>query len=302
MADIKSPPITYNGTLDDVLTPSFFSDNRRNFSQGTVGNGIYDLEYYNAQQVQLYIGDVLVDEITDLQISTSQSKKPVYGYASQMFDGVSHGTFIVQGSFSINFKESGYLWLILHRYKRFQNTTDDILAKYSGTGNERADAVTTVRNKGFTGTKVLGGKNIPFVRIKDKQKERDFISRASIERIVKNEATKDERFEFYQNLAGYATVNNPGALDTAFEDIVEAFEDQVWQEDISDVDNDTRRVDDNFFDDFDMFVVFGDYTKPGSNHTVRRIRNVHLVGQAQQIGLSDGTIVENYQFFARNLL
>src|SRR5678809_314400 len=95
----------------------------------TVGSSIYDLDYFSSQQAALYIGDVFVDEVIALSYSVQQSKTPIYGYASQLFDAVSHGTVIVQGQFSVNFKESGYLWLILHRYKRFQNAVDETLEK-----------------------------------------------------------------------------------------------------------------------------------------------------------------------------
>ncbi len=269
----------------------------------TIGSPIYDLEYFSSNQAALYIGDVFVDEVIALSYSVQQSKSPIYGYASQLFDAVSHGTVLVQGQFSVNFKESGYLWLILHRYKRFQNAVDETISRYNNVKDQFT--ATDVGGKIVnvpTSKRILGGKNVPFARIQDKNKEFDFISRAGIERLVTGEASRDERFSFYQNLAGYATISNPKAKDKVFEDIVEVFEDQVWQEDVSELDDFTRRVDDNFFDDFDMFVVFGDYTKPGANHTVRRIRNVHLLGMSQSIESSGEPISEHYSFLARNII
>lgn len=267
----------------------------------TVGSSIYDLDYFSSQQAALYIGDVFIDEATSISFSVQQSKTPVYGYASQLFDGVSKGTVLVQGQFSINFKESGYIWLVLQRYKRFENQVDDTLKKYNNVKDKFSPLDVGKKNVGG-GKQILGGKNNPFARIQNKNKEYDFISRAGIERLVSGDASKDERFTFYQNLAGYATISNPTAKDKVFEDIVEVFEDQVWQEDVSDLDNFTRRADDNFFDDFDMFCVFGDYTKPGANHTVKRLRNVHILGQAQSIDPDSGVLQEIYTFFARNII
>jgi hypothetical protein len=297
--DIKDAPASSD---HDLLRPAFLNEPVKRTK--TIGSSIYDLDYYSgAGQAALYIGDVFVDEVTSFSYSVQQSKMPIYGYASQLFDRVSHGTVLVQGQFSINFKESGYLWLVLHRYKRFQNTVDQTIEKY----NQVPDQFTAVDVGGRVtklppSKRILGGRNVPFARFQDKNKEYDFISRAGIERLVSGEASRDERFSFYQNLAGYATISNPRAKDKVFEDIVEVFEDQVWQEDVSDLDDFTRRADDNFFDDFDMFCVFGDYSKPGANHTVKRIRNVHIMGQAQSIDNNGEPLQEIYTFCARNII
>lgn len=281
---------------DSVVDPTFGNNPTRN-----VGSSIYDLDYFGSQQAALYIGDVFIDEATSFSYSVQQSKTPIYGYASQLFDAVSAGTVLVQGQFSINFKEAGYIWLVLQRYKRFQNQVDATLQRYNNVSDKFTAAQVGRKNVGG-GKQILGGANNPFARIVDKNREYDFISRAGIERLVTGEASKDERFTFYQNLAGYATISNPKAKDKVFEDIVEVFEDQVWQEDVSDLDDFTRRADDNFFDDFDMFCVFGDYSKPGANHTVKRIRNIHILGQAQSVDPDSGVIQETYSFFARNIL
>lgn len=294
MADIQSP-----AKLGDSSINPAFADLQ---STRTVGSSIYDLEYFTSQQAALYIGDVFIDEAVGINYSIQQSKSPIYGYASQLFDAVSAGTVLAQGQFTINFKESGYIWLVLQRYKRFQNQVDATIQRYNNVQDKFTAAQVGKKSIGGTGKQILGGRNNPFARIVDKNKQFDFISRAGIERLVTGEASKDERFTFYQNLAGYATISNPTAKDKVFEDIVEVFEDQVWQEDVSDIDDFTRRADDNFFDDFDMFVVFGDYTKPGANHTVKRIRNVHILGQAQSVDPDSGTLMETYSFFARNII
>lgn len=286
-------------STDDLITPDFAK------TPG-VGSYIYDLDYFTSSQCALYIGDVFVDEVVNISYSVQQSKTPIYGYASQLFDTVAPGQVIVQGQFTINFKEAGYLWLVLQRYKRFETTLDNTLNKLISPklknqfGSQSTLDVAKAQNGG--GSTLLGGTNNPFARIKKNGKNDDFISRASIERLVSGAATKDERFQFYQSLAGYATVDNPNAQDTAFENIVEAFEDQVFQDNIKDIDQMTRRVDDNFFDNFDMFVLYGDYTKPGANHTVRRIRNAYLLSTGQQVGDNEGNILESYQFLARNIL
>ncbi len=261
------------------------------------GSGPYDLQYYSGNQAQIYIGDVLIDEVTSFHYSVRQSKAPVYGYASQLFDAVAPGQVLVQGSFSVNFVESGYLWLILNRYKSFQNNLDKALNRIPGLKNVSPSSVLSSK-----GTKVSGGSNIPYSRITNNNKSLDFISQANIKKLINGQSSTDERFEIYKNIAYYATINQPSDVNSAYQQIVNVFEDEVWQEDIADVDLLARRVDDNFFDDFDMFVIFGDFTKQGTSHTVRRIRNVHLLGQAQSIELGGEPLQESYEFFARNII
>src|SRR3990167_10850494 len=116
--------------FSDVLEPGFMQDSSKKPTP-LVGAGIYDLDYYSGSQCSLYIGDVYIDEAVGMSFTVSQNKQPIYGYASQLFDAVSYGNVIVQGSFAVNFKESGYLWLVLHRYKRFENATNTIVERYA---------------------------------------------------------------------------------------------------------------------------------------------------------------------------
>ncbi len=73
----------------------------------------YNLDYFSGAQAQIYIGGILLDEITTLQWNEHQSKVPLYGYASQYFDEVARGAVLVQGQFSINFIQPNYLYSVL---------------------------------------------------------------------------------------------------------------------------------------------------------------------------------------------
>jgi len=79
-------------------------------------------EYFSGSQASLFIGDIWVDDIVDIQYSVEHSQRPIYGYGSQHFDFVSRGNILVSGSFSVNFREPNYLWLILSRYAKFDAT------------------------------------------------------------------------------------------------------------------------------------------------------------------------------------
>ena len=79
--------------------------------------GIYDTQYFSGAQCSVFIGDVWVDEITSITLAVQQSKSPLYGYADEYYRDVARGQVIVNGEFSINFKEAGYLYLVLKRYR-----------------------------------------------------------------------------------------------------------------------------------------------------------------------------------------
>ena len=72
----------------------------------------YPYDYYAGQMARIFFGHIWVDDIVTIQYALNQNKMPVYGYASQQFDAVARGQIIVNGNFTIAFKETGYLNII----------------------------------------------------------------------------------------------------------------------------------------------------------------------------------------------
>lgn len=72
----------------------------------------YKPYYYSGVQAQIYFEDILIDEVIQFGFSTVTNRAPIYGYASKLFDTVADGNLIVQGSFTINFVEAGYVNII----------------------------------------------------------------------------------------------------------------------------------------------------------------------------------------------
>ena len=106
-------------------SPGFRSD----YDVGSVNK----FDFYSGSQITVWFGDILVDDINSIQWTRVQNKKPIYGYASQQFDAVAKGTILIQGDFSINFRQRGYLSVILdeikYLYKRYTgNLKDDEIA------------------------------------------------------------------------------------------------------------------------------------------------------------------------------
>jgi len=82
-------------------------------------------QYYSGNQATLFIGDVWVDDIISIDYTLQHSRMPQYGYGSQHFDFLPKGSILITGSFTINFREPNYLWIILERYKHFNKTKEE---------------------------------------------------------------------------------------------------------------------------------------------------------------------------------
>lgn len=82
----------------------------------------FSKEYFSGAQVQIYFGDTFIEEAVALEYSLVENVAPIYGFASHTFDKVARGTRMVQGSFTINFTEAGYLQTVLDRLSNKMNT------------------------------------------------------------------------------------------------------------------------------------------------------------------------------------
>lgn len=83
--------------------------------------------YFSGVQTSLFIGDVWIDDISSIEYAVRHSREPIYGYGSQHFDFLPKGNILVTGSFIINFREPNYLWIILERYKKFNQSREQRL-------------------------------------------------------------------------------------------------------------------------------------------------------------------------------
>ncbi len=217
-------------------------------------NRVYDKDYFSGTQAALYIGDVFVDEVASYAFRVNQSKTPIYGYASDLFDAVTKGPVLVTGQLAINFKESAYLYLILMRYKRLESNASDILKVNITDPRKLVDT--------FVGNERDADKSrIPSPFELDDKK----IVRQVIERILQGNVSKEERYSFYQALAGFASI---AGQDTTFEHFAEAFEDAVWGVPSNNLDKLVTRTDDSFFNNFYIYFTYRNYNNPQANPTI----------------------------------
>lgn len=269
---------------------------------------IYDLDYFSGSQCFLYIGDVWVDEITSLQYQITQNKQPLYGYASQLFDATAAGQVLVQGSFSINFKEQGYLWAVLRRYFQVSSIDTKIAGAPDAQSNLLSPSRKAVQQKRLSGLEeIVSATDTRRPTIGNgttTSSQGTRFSTAPIERLVAGGLTIDEEYQMYGGIAGYATFDTDSPQDALFEDLMEVFEDQIWKGDgpnNPELLDQIRRPDNNIFDGFDMYVVFGNYLNERANHTVQKIIGVRLTSQGKVVQVGGQPIQEEYSFIARSV-
>lgn len=251
--------------------------------------GIYNTEYFAGSQVAVFIGDLFVDEITAINFIAQQNRRPIYGYGDQYFRAMSKGQILVQGQFAINFKEAGYLWLILNEYKK----------KIRGQPNK------------FD--------NVPFESSSQALQQ-------NIEQVINNESIdQDQRYsaiaslaevylaEAYASLGGFSSTTraagkpfdketNTGGVGLA-ENIFEVFEDTIWGRDsrIGGLDaSENRSPDDTDLNPFDIFIMYGDFAGDNrANHTIVKLEDCYIVGSAQKIEIDPLPVSEVYSFLGK---
>jgi hypothetical protein len=241
----------------------------------------WDKEYFNGSTSSIYFGDIWIDEVSMFQVEVVHTKTPVYGYASNFFDAIIDGPVLVRGSFAINYKETGYLYMALEAYQ----------SRIKGKANSYG----------------------PY----DGNEKKNQIKRANLESMINNsniygpvskqppDGWEYEQYKQITNFASYAQANDRG-LDK-FENLAEEFEDVFWKQSKrfggpNSINESSRNSLGIERDGFDIYVINGDYNNPIANHTTRKIHNVNLVSSSMVIDSSGRPIQEVYGFLAKNLI
>lgn len=253
--------------------------------------GIYNVEYFSGTQAAVYIGDIWIDEITSISYAVHQSRTPLYGYASQLFDDVSKGPVIVQGEFTINFKEAGYLWLVLDRYQRVMKGAPGILGPFSDSARISVGNIEQITDDKIK--RMINGQ----MSIGDRT--RYLQDMAGVFTL-----SEEQRADTAASLRGYASNARAEARKSRSENKFEVFEDAIWgAKSQEDLDNQTRRADDHRINPFDIYIAFGDFAGDNRvNHTIQKISEVYILGSSKRIVVDGQPIQEAYSFIGRNLV
>lgn len=249
--------------------------------------GTYNIDYFSGAQVSIYFGHIWIDEVTSITYNVSQNRSPLYGYADKLFRGLAQGQVIVRGQFSINFKEAGYIWVALNKYKRLKGAKTPIHNKSSNIDRRNVEQVV---NKELSQFKLNQAYQQLMTTTEESEDDNDSRN-VSIARTA-------------AGLTGYSSDIRAGGGIGDAENIFEAFEDKVWgmkKEDREEEDH--RRADDNRLNPFDIYITYGDFVGDNSvNHTIRKIADVSIIGTSQQIVIDGQPIQEVYDFIARNIV
>ncbi|PFN24608.1 hypothetical protein [Bacillus cereus] len=104
--------------------------------------------YYSGTDIRIYFGDNWIDEIVEIEWTVQEQLAPIFGYASYTWDKVARGNRLVQGSFSINFKEAGYLQTVLNSLSSEMTEENEwfSLAEFNGENGQSAHKNTKVED------------------------------------------------------------------------------------------------------------------------------------------------------------
>jgi hypothetical protein len=254
--------------IGDVVT-SFIN---RGTSQNNTGMIINKFDHYSASQIGVWFGNIYLDDISSIQWTRQQSKKPLYGYASQTFDAVAKGTVLISGSFIVNFRQSGYLSAVMRNIQMIYGRLND---------KSRWDTVRSViqghlRNGTF-GPSSVGNTGVETLQqIVDIGNSPDFMSLAKA----------------YEDVIWGNGV--PGDIDGGLQ---------------SNGVNDPPDVEQHngLPNGFNILVTYGNNSnnQPISMNdyvqsTTKAINGVHLLGESQVIQVGGQPVQEQYDFIARN--
>lgn len=70
----------------------------------------YGFDYFSGANVIVYLQEMPLLECAGFTYEISESKRPIYGYASRYFDAVARGQVLVQGELLVNYVHQDYLF------------------------------------------------------------------------------------------------------------------------------------------------------------------------------------------------
>ena len=256
--------------------------NRVNFAS-------YPQDYFTGAQARIYIGSIWVDDIATISYTTSHSKTPLYGYNDHQFRSVAKGQFLVRGSFTVAFKETGYLYEIIQMWRKDNtgiNTLSSIFAKNQNNNNGKTNG-----SQPQTGA-------------------------AGFINILQSSVTIEEAMD---------QVNDSSSNPQDFEDAAEVLQNAIWGKTAANVkgtgnanpnriprsdeldyecylNNDITTQDINR-DGFDILMTFGDYRSgdASAETTIISINGVHITGESMIVSPTAEPIGINFEFFARGI-
>ena len=228
-------------------------------------------DFYSGSQITVWFGDIMIDDISSIQWSRSQGKRPIYGYASQQFDAVAKGTVLVQGNFMVNFRQRGYLPAILFEIKDLYDVFHPKSSEEKSPFNSSQWPVTRdlislhLKNGTFGPTTAS--------EIKALGEREDFFEAAKLyEKLIWGEEEFSLVGDDYQPTKSAADVYQSDIVPDGFTILV-TYGNSAWVE--------ARTLNDQL------------------QSTTKTLNGVHIIGESQVIQVGGQPILEQYEFIAR---
>lgn len=291
--------------LNDTLGNQIGPDN--------LGSIIYEHDYFSGSQINILFGDVLIDCAVSIQYNLSQSRTPVFGYASQYYSFCADGHKLGSGVLTIAFKESGYL---MYPIQRFVNNSAkiDIMEANAEWAASNPNLWRSPRYSIDKDGNILNYYSPTDYTLTEAAKatERKSVLEQNVEQSFKS--TRKDKQRFWREL-NYLP-------DDKFEDYAETFEDAIWYGsdkanglvrdklfaknirqgvNISDDDVLSHR-DPTLYPPIDIWIIYGDMSRQPSNHTVVKLLDVTFSEKTQTIEMNDQPIFEQYNFICKNIV
>lgn len=271
----------------------------------------YPYDYMSGSDVKIYFGDIFVDEIVTIQYNVSQSKTPIYGYASQYFDGIAKGQVLVEGTLSINFKETGYLNII-------QATLEAQKGNASSVIKSKINEITEENKYGLAkfvpGLNYIGNQPNP-------EPYTLAYSANGTPQFIRQQQTIEDILASKKKNTSAAVAKTLGIQNKQrdFEDFAEILEDTLWGDSNGkafDLNNKLKRADEfdynlfggitiaknrNYANVLNILISFGDITDYRAEHTITVLNDVHFTSTSMICSPTGDPIAEVYTFIARDI-
>lgn len=282
----------------------------------------YPYDYFCGTNAKVFFGDIWVDDVVTIQYNLKQDKEPIYGYASQHFDAIARGTIIVQGSFTIAFKEMGYLNVIANALEsQLYRSTKSLMLKQIETKLQQAADGTTAFD--------------PRLARLDPQAGYVYSPNGQPEIIRQNQTIED--ILMYKKNNGVVSSGlsidfglGDNAKERDFEDFAELLEDTIWGDSngkpYTSPTRNFRRADEfdyewngnhdmggikmaektsdgkaNYAKVLNIMITFGDLNDYRAEHTMVVLNDVHIVSSTMVVSPTGEPVGETYFFMARDI-
>lgn len=231
-------------------------------------------DFYSGSQITIWFGNICLDDVVSIQWNRTQDKKPLYGYASRQFDAVANGIVTVSGSFLVNFRQVGYISMLMNQIKSLYDSSKtnqnwDVIKNVIGQHLKQG----TFGPKTAEEIKALGDSDTFLAAASAYE---DIIWGGGIPGDTLPTVSPDDSVKPY--LAGVSQIAGASDLMQS-ETIPNGFNILITYGNTSG--NQSRTI--------------GDYLKS----TVKSIVGVHLVGESQAIQVGGQPVMEQYDFIAR---